>query len=270
MNDQSFLPAENGKNRSARIGRFAKERLASEGVRMSLCLGVLICVYTFVLALLTVDTLENMFMSELYFSDDKTVSGLMQTAPFVVALIFTVPFFEGYRRMAGTVARGEEPDLRLIFSAFSSPKKFFDSYFIAFCAVFRIAVAIGIVAGSCALVSWLFHRFFDMSPGALVLLGTAIAASVVAAFWLYMTRFGGVRAYMITVRNASVGTAFKTSMQIQKKRGAGSGTLRLYVGYIPLILLSVLTLGVLFFIHTIPLISLAAAYNSEDLISGNQ
>lgn len=248
----------------------AKERLGREGVRMTLCVGVLICIFAFILGLLAADMAASMSLAEYYYSEVVFVSGMTQALPFLAAVLFTVPFFEGYRRMAGNIADGKVPDLRLMFSAFSSFRSFFSAYFIAFCAIMRPVVAVGFVAGSCGIVAWIFHTFLDMEPGALIMMGTVILTSAAAAGWLYLTRFGGVRAYAISVCSVSIVTSFKITKTVKKKQGALSGTIRLYAGYIPLVLLSVLTLGVLFFLHTIPLISLAAAYNSEDIISGKQ
>lgn len=267
MNDQFFSLTENAKTRAGRIRKTAKERLGREGVRMTLCVGVLICIFVYILGLLATDMLASMFLADYYNSEDVFVSGMMQTIPFLFAVLFAVPFFEGYRRMTASIADGKDPDLRLLFSAFSSFRSFFGAYFIAFCAIVRPVVAVGFVAGSCGIVAWMFHTFLDMEPGALIMMGTVVLTSAAAAGWLYLTRFGGVRAYVISVRSASIGTSFRITKRVKKKQGVLSGTIRLYAGYIPLILLSFLTLGVLFFIHTIPLISLAAAYNSEDLIS---
>lgn len=233
--------------------RNAKKRLSQSGVRLSLILGIFIIVAASMLALLGVDAIA-------YFADIEYYEPVLLAAVW----LFALPVCFGYRAMAADICRGGEGDLRILFSAFSSFKKLVSVYAIGLISLLRYAVA-AFFPIFAYMLGFKYDMIPDFAPWRLEALAVLVLSLLLCVLWLFATSALSAAPHLLA-HEPRLGfvAVFKKIFSERDARRSVKGTAYIIFCNVPMILLSILTVGILFVCHTVPLITLTLVYNSSE------
>lgn len=243
-------------------------RLSEPGARITMCIGVLMCILAAIMGYISTVTVLLAFDPQTAMSREPSTQIIIDVVAWSMGILFAIPLCEGYRGLAAEIARGGVPDLRLMFDPFSSAKKISRAFLAGICVILRVVIAVGVPIGAYVLTNILYSKFCDGKPPMWLDLIVIAVSALLSVTFVLRTCYTGLVAYMITVKQARFREAFRTSRSAVGNMLKRQRSLKLWVGSIPLILLSIATFCVLFVIHTIPLLALTFAYHSEDCVRG--
>ncbi|GEM_PF-4954592 len=171
-------------------------------------------------------------------------------------ILLSLPLIAGYRREVAGVSVEEYADMRLLFSSFSSPKRFFSDLFrsfISYLPVISAAAIYYIIAFAVTLTDPL-KEF----PSALYL------AVILLLLPLYVFLYITDRHYLWIISESA-----KTGLPPKFRMPAGL-YFRLLIRSVAGYLFSILTLGILYFIHFGPLFALERAESARLFLNSAQ
>lgn len=250
-------------NNTEHIRGISERRLSEPGVRLTLTFGIMIIVTAAVAAYLLVCTVFFAVAPDVLMSDDASAVSRFNAVAIPVILAVIIPLCGGYRVAAAAVCRGQRPELALMFSPFSSPRRFFHACLSTLIPLIRLllpvipAVILISVAASPGLIPEAGEIMYYCISGGLILV--CIPLSVI---YFRATR-GLVIVPHLLADNPD--TKLRTAAAVGKACTDIAGlraTRKLYFSYTGLVLLSVCTLFIVALFHTLPLMSLASEYNA--------
>jgi len=156
---------------------------------------------------------------------------------FSLTLFFSLPLLCGLPRMASEMEQGREVLLQDVFQAFSDRRSYRLSLRVSFSVLWRILLLCGVEIA-------LFRFTFFLAKGTVTVLILGIPLSIggfVLWFWIAM------RGFLLTY------FAYRTANKPERMQSyALSAATHYGMGFLPWIVLSLLTLGILFLADTLP------------------
>ncbi|MBR3895045.1 MAG: hypothetical protein IKJ35_07855 [Clostridia bacterium] len=231
----------------------ASEILAQNGNRLLLIEAILLVMMNLPLYVM-LDTATSLIIAWIDFSVGSTVLPYVTlTLHFVLvsllALFLTLPSIIGLLDFARLIARGEAPVLADLFAPFTSPKAYFHALALGASAFWRIAL---IVLGTAAM-KLLFQPAVDFGFP-VYLRDLLLFFGVIGALLLWARRFP-VLAVALTERISPQRAKERLrEMPEQIDSSAGYG---FFMGFLPKILLGLVTFGVLLLWDVLPQMLLA-------------
>lgn len=256
---------ENEKISSAIFDR-AKIRLTDKNVRLSLILGCLIWIFAAAAGYIGFIAVVLAIKPEYGLENDDLTEIIIQISAWLTGLFAAVPVGEGVRILASRIADGEDPDLRVIFIPFSSFRRFMRTIAAGTFRLLRIVIPPLLFFASLVFeVRYYFLINGKLSPVWLdfsVSIGSALAGLLIYV----LTRRLGITASLVSVNNKKLREAFKEAKIMLRDLGWRTRMSVFFGKTFFLTIISVLSLFVLFYIHTAPLMLLIGEYNRSDLL----
>lgn len=240
----------------------ARMRLCDDGVRVTLIFALLITVFAGILGLLVGELLVNLCFPFLIDGGRYTNYFLADLICYFPAIVFALPLCGGTVRLTGRIAKGEAPDLRELFWAFSSPAKLLR---VTFAVAFPLIKAVTVLA--LVFVRDFLPREVDASiPSPFGSLLT-IAGVLLSLLFLRVTRVNGMLCWFAAVEDQPLARAFRSAGAAVSERWTALKLLFSMTGWFLLAFATVLVSG---FADTFPQYILSRAVRAEEYVRNSQ
>ncbi len=233
------------------IRRQAAELVGASGQRMSLVFSLLLA-----LSPAGLYVLLGQSFSLLFESTQGQAPWILSLEEFVYAILLialsvyvTLPMIKGLVRQGRAVARGEEVEVSDVFFSFSSAARYRDSIRMSFPGVIRICLWGGVIS-----LTYETAAYFSASR-AVVLVGSLLIVAEGAVALLFLLRsFPVLFFYLYDDRMSPTDARRRARERCRTDYGA---YVAFWLGYLPHLLLGLLTLGVLLITHVLPHMTVA-------------
>lgn len=238
--------------------------LAKSNIKLPLIYGILVCCLAYIslqLILASVYTALSFYMPQI---DGDTLYMMIGNVMNVASTFIMSPLLLGFYDLAIRLTRGQNPDFATIFKYFSSPKLLMRSWLtliITFLPLILATIALRAVdLLSASLLS------DALLPQSLQLAVSVLAAPILSlvAFWV-AGRFYTLINIIVCGGKQSFSVCLEKALCSTRKK---AGEIFLFrISFLPWILLSIGTFGVLFVIFTLPYMAIAYSQYSSYLIT---
>ncbi|MBO5415340.1 MAG: hypothetical protein J6A83_01765 [Clostridia bacterium] len=244
------------------IRKRASAMALESGTLLKLSLGVCFCVASAMIPFL-ISSLLAEFASLGAEEPNLVVSLDMIALGILLAVFLTLPVIGGFFGMAYKLYHAEKVHLAYIFSPFASAKKYFGIVFAGGLMLLRLVAIISIPVAVATLMSGV-NLFEDAFLNGL-LSGLAVGGAVALALLFAVCTMQMYFVPYFLCRGFGVTESISKSRALLKKR---KGKLIGYIlGFTGIFLLSLLTVGALFVVYTIPLMIFAYFIYADQLTS---
>lgn len=220
----------------------ARMLLGKKDVRISCSLALLAVLTAFIAGTVTIETAASFILGgENAFSVWRSSVAylLIDAASFTVGLLFACPLSAGYRRMTADLVLKGSCDMRLLFSSFSSFRLFFSSFAGSLMSLMPLIAA--------ALIYFL-SSYIALTDGSFAAALFAVSASLIAVPSVMILARQSYRSYV-----TAFGEADSMKPDLSKKPALMRLLSKIIFRSVAGWFFSLITLGILYFIHYGPL-----------------
>ena len=234
----------------------ARQRLGDPGVRLSVILGLMFVLFSFSFGFLIGDLASTLFFPEKWLITAEVYYMMQYTVCFVLGFFFAVPACAGLIRMCGSIAAGEDPDLRELFFPYASPVRFLRCCAVVLFPVFKYGVFL-IPVFAREFIPAQYQGKIPSPFGSLI----TLAGLAVGLLWLRLMRTNGMFAHFVIHRDMRLGEAFRSAKKAGGERGFA---LKLFFSMTPWHLLALATVFVTALFDTVPVLLTARALRAGE------